>query len=82
MESGLCDELTPRAANVTLKERYRLVFAHRESPLSTTYLQNMTLVTHFHYIKPSSIDGLVHHSIGCMLDLLDFGTAQFEKREA
>ena len=89
--SGFCDDLISRAADVVLKERRKLVLALRETPLSLIHLQNMTTVTQAgaiifppvpaFYIKPSSIDDLVDHSVGRMLDLFDLDTAEFERWE-
>jgi phenylacrylic acid decarboxylase len=87
--SGICDDLVTRAADVMLKERRRLVLALRETPLSAIHLHNMTSVTQAgaiifppvpaFYIKPSSINDLVDHSVGRMLDLFDLDTTQFER---
>ena len=91
ISSGFCDDLISRAADVMLKERRRLVLAVRETPLSAVHLQNMTAVTQAgavifppvpaFYIKPSSIEDLVDHSVGRMLDLFDLDTAGLERWE-
>jgi len=39
--SGYCDNLLLRAADVTLKERRKLVLVPRECPLSTLHLRNL-----------------------------------------
>lgn len=88
---GICDDLISRAADVILKERRRLVLAVRETPLSTIHLQNMLSVTQAgaiifppvpaFYIKPSSVEDLIDHSVGRMLDLFDLDTAAFERWE-
>ncbi|CAI7623238.1 unnamed protein product [Penicillium manginii] len=88
---SICDDLISRAADVILKERRRLVLAVRETPLSTIHLQNMLSVTQAgaiifppvpaFYIKPSSVEDLINHSVGRMLDLFDLDTAAFERWE-
>ncbi|CAI7624161.1 unnamed protein product [Penicillium pancosmium] len=87
----ICDDLISRAADVILKERRRLVLAVRETPLSSIHLQNMLSVTQAgaiifppvpaFYIKPSSVEDLINHSVGRMLDLFDLDTAAFERWE-
>lgn len=68
--AGSGDTLLARAADVTLKERRRLILALREAPLSSIHLRNAhevslaggivyPLVPSF-YNKPSSVDELVH----------------------
>ncbi|OQE34667.1 hypothetical protein PENCOP_c016G07091 [Penicillium coprophilum] len=89
ISSGICDDLISRAADVILKERRKLVLAVRETPLSSIHLRNMTTATEAgavifppvpaYYIKPSSIEDLIDHSVGRMLDLFDLDTAGFER---
>ena len=78
---GLSDNLITRAADVTLKERRRLILMVRETPLNLAHLRNMTAVTEMggiifpplpaFYHQPSSIDELVDHTIARVLDLVD-----------
>jgi 4-hydroxy-3-polyprenylbenzoate decarboxylase len=78
---GLSDNLITRAADVTLKERRRLVLMVRETPLNLAHLRNMTAVTEMggivfppvpgFYQKPQSIAELVDHTVGRVLDLVD-----------
>ncbi|WP_019450992.1 UbiX family flavin prenyltransferase [Cupriavidus sp. BIS7] len=78
---GLSDNLITRAADVTLKERRKLVLMVRETPLNLAHLRNMTAVTEMggivfppvpgFYQKPQSIAELVDHTVGRVLDLVD-----------
>jgi 4-hydroxy-3-polyprenylbenzoate decarboxylase/2,5-furandicarboxylate decarboxylase 2 len=73
------DDLVSRAADVVLKERRRLVLMPRETPLNLAHLRNMTAVTEMggiifppvpaYYSRPKSIDDLVAHTVGRVLDL-------------
>ena len=76
---GLSDNLITRAADVTLKERRRLVLMVRETPFNLAHLRNMTAVTEMggiifpplpgFYHRPQSIEEMVDHTIGRVLDL-------------
>ena len=77
---GLADNLLTRAADVTLKERRRLVLLVRETPLNLAHLRNMIAVTEMggiifpplpaFYHRPQSIDELVNDSVERVLALL------------
>ena len=81
---AFADNLISRAADVILKERRRLVLVTRETPLNLAHLRNMTAVTEMGgvifppvpalYQGKPSIDDLVNHSVGRMLDLFDVET--------
>lgn len=68
-----------RAADVTLKERRRLVLLARETPLHLGHLRLMTQVTEMGaivmppvpalYAKPESIDEMITQTLGRALDL-------------
>ncbi|MFJ9367582.1 UbiX family flavin prenyltransferase [Nocardia sp. NPDC101769] len=74
------DNLLPRAADVTLEERRRLVLLVRETPLTMAHLRAMTAVTESggivmppvpaFYLGPGSVDDIVDHTAGRALDLL------------
>jgi 4-hydroxy-3-polyprenylbenzoate decarboxylase len=74
------DNLLERAADVTLKERRRLVLSPREAPLHLGHLRLMVAVTEMgaivcppspgFYTRPSSIDELVDHTVGRILDVI------------
>ncbi|WP_085318068.1 UbiX family flavin prenyltransferase [Derxia lacustris] len=77
---GMGDNLITRAADVTLKERRRLVLMVRETPLNLAHIRNMEAVTLMggvifppvpaFYQRPASIAELVDHTLGRVLDLL------------
>jgi 4-hydroxy-3-polyprenylbenzoate decarboxylase len=78
---GLSDNLIARAADVTLKERRRLLLMVRETPFNLAHLRNMTAVTEMggiifpplpgFYHRPATIDEMVDHTLGRVLDLFD-----------
>jgi 4-hydroxy-3-polyprenylbenzoate decarboxylase len=77
--------LLTRAADVCLKERRRLVLMTRETPLHIGHLRNMLAVTEAgaivmppapaFYLKPRTIDEIVHHTVARMLDLFGLDAA-------
>ncbi|CAM3412605.1 UbiX family flavin prenyltransferase [Bordetella sputigena] len=87
---GLADNLVSRAADVVLKERRRLVLMVRETPLNLAHLQNMTAVTTMggiilppvpaFYARPTSIEDMVDHTVGRVLDLFDIEPAGLVRR--
>jgi 4-hydroxy-3-polyprenylbenzoate decarboxylase len=82
---GLSDNLIARAADVTLKERRRLVLLVRETPLNLAHLRNMTAVTEMggivfpplpaFYNRPASIDEMVDDTVARVLDMFALGPA-------
>jgi flavin prenyltransferase len=84
--TGVTTTLLTRAADVVLKERRRLVLAVRETPFHLGHLRTMTALAEMgaviappvpaFYAKPTTLDEMIDHSLGRMLDLfgLDSGT--------
>lgn len=87
---GLADNLVSRAADVVLKERRRLVLLARETPLNLAHLRNMVAVTEMgaivfppvpaFYVRPASLDDMVNHTVGRVLDLFDVEHSDLVKR--
>ena len=86
---GLSDNLLTRAADVTLKERRRLLLMVRETPFNLAHLRNMTAATEMgaiifpplpaFYHRPASIDEMVDETVERVLALL--GLAGSEPRQ-
>ncbi len=78
--SGISSNLIVRAADVTLKERRRLILMVRETPLHLGHLRSMVALTEMgavvappipgFYYKPATVLELVDHSVHRVLDLL------------
>ena len=79
--AGTSRSLVERAADVTLKERRKLVMVTRETPLSAIHLENMLRVTRAgavvlpaapgFYHRPAGIPQLVDFVVARVLDQLD-----------
>ncbi len=79
--TGVTSSLLSRAADVVLKERRRLVLMVRETPLHTGHLRTLTQVSEMgaivapplpgFYAKPESIEDMIDHTVGRVLDLFD-----------
>ncbi len=82
-------DLITRAADVCLKERRRLVVVARETPLHRGHLLNMLAVTEMggiilppipgFYHQPKTIQDIIDHTVGKILDLLDIENDQFKR---
>lgn len=82
--TGLSDGLVARAADVTLKERRRLVLMPRETPLNLVHLRNMVTVTEMggvifppmpaFYARIESLDAMVDQTVARLLELVGIET--------
>jgi flavin prenyltransferase len=78
--NGYDDTLISRAASVTLKESRKLIIVPRETPLSRIHLENMIKLQEAgaiilpampgFYHNPSTIDEIINHLVGKILDQL------------
>lgn len=79
--NGNSDNLLERAADVTLKERRKLILAVRETPFSTIHLENMLRLARAgavilpanpgFYHRPATVAELVDFIVARILDQLD-----------
>lgn len=79
--NSYADSLLVRAADVTLKERRKLVLMPRETPLHAGHCKLLYEASQLgglivppmpaFYSHPKTIDDLVNHSVGRVLDLFD-----------
>jgi 4-hydroxy-3-polyprenylbenzoate decarboxylase len=82
--SGVTSSLLTRAADVVLKERRKLVLMVRESPFHSGHLRTMTALSEMgaiiapplpaFYNRPATVDDIVNHSVGRVLDLFGLDT--------
>jgi polyprenyl P-hydroxybenzoate and phenylacrylic acid decarboxylases len=82
---GACNHLIDRAADVTLKERRKLILVLRETPLSVIHLENMLKLARMgatilpanpgFYHRPKAISDLVDFVVARILDHLEINHA-------
>jgi len=87
--NSINDNLLVRAADVTLKERRKLILIVRETPLHLGHLRQMTAVTEMggvilppvpsFYHKPRTIEDIVDQTIGKALDQLGVPHQLFDR---
>lgn len=78
--TGVTSNLLLRAADVTLKERRKLILMVRETPFHLGHLRTMTALAEMgaiiappipaFYHRPKSVEELVDHSVDRVLDML------------
>ena len=82
--TGVTSSLMSRAADVVLKEKRCLVLAVRETPLHGGHLRTLTTLADIgtiiapivpaFYNKPKTVDDIINHTVGRLLDLLGIET--------
>jgi 4-hydroxy-3-polyprenylbenzoate decarboxylase len=87
--NSYADNLITRAAEVTLKERGKLILLVREVPLHLGHLKNMVAAAEMgaviflpvpaFYHRPKTIDDIVDQPIGKVLDVLDIENNLFAR---
>jgi len=86
---GYSDNLTLRTADVTLKEKRKLILVPRETPLNVIHLRNMlelaqqgvTIIPAMpaYYHKPQNIGNIIDYVVGKVLDCLGIEHALFKR---
>lgn len=87
--TGVTSTLLSRAADVTLKERRRLVLMIRETPLHTGHLRTMLALSEqgaiiappvpAFYANPNSLEEMVDHTLGRLLDLFGLNSTKVRR---
>ena len=87
--NSYADSLIVRAADVCLKERKQLVLMPRETPLHTGHCKLLYEASQLgaiiappmpaFYTRPESLDDLVNHSVGRVLDLFGLETGNLKR---
>jgi flavin prenyltransferase len=87
--SGVTASLLTRAADVTLKEKRRLVLMVRETPFHVGHLRTMTQLAEMgaviappvpaFYSRPQSLEEMIDHSLGRVLDLFGFDVGKLRR---
>lgn len=80
LATGVADSLLTRAGEVTMKEKRPLIVVPRETPLTLIHIENMARLARAgavvlpampaFYTKPKSLDDVVYHIVGKILDIL------------
>jgi len=83
------DNLIIRAADVTLKERKKLILMVRETPLHLGHIRTMERLTEMgaiiappvpaFYHKPVTLDDIINYTVGKTLDLFDINHDLFRR---
>src|SRR6185437_904183 len=86
---GITSNLLTRAADVVLKERHKSVLVARETPLHAIHLRNMTTLAEMgaiiappvpaFYGRPKTLDDVIDHTVGRLLDLFGLDTGKVRR---
>ena len=89
VSSSYNENLIIRAADVTLKERRKLVLVVRESPLHLGHLRHMERLTEMgamilppvpaFYTQPRAIEDIIDYTVGKMLDVFHIEHNLFQR---
>jgi 4-hydroxy-3-polyprenylbenzoate decarboxylase len=89
--TGVTSSLLSRAADVVLKEKRRLILAVRETPLHVGHLRTLTTLAEIgavvapivpaFYNKPKTVDDVINHTVGRLLDFFDIETKLVKRWE-
>lgn len=87
--NGYAHNLISRNADVAIKEQRKLVLVVREMPLNAIHLENMLKLAKLgvvilpaspgFYHKPKTVDDLVNHVVGKVMDALGIESNLFER---
>jgi 4-hydroxy-3-polyprenylbenzoate decarboxylase len=89
--TGVTSSLVSRAADVVLKEKRRLVLGVRETPLHGGHLRTLVTLSDMgaviapimpaFYNKPKTVDDIINHTVGRLLDLFGIETKLVKRWE-
>lgn len=89
IHSGYTDNLLLRAADVTLKERRKLILVARECPFNTIHLRNMYELSQMgveilppmltYYNHPRTVEDCTRHIVGKILDRFEIEGEDFRR---
>ena len=87
--AGITSNLLVRAADVTLKERRKLILMVRETPLHLGHLRSMVALAEMgailappvpaFYARPETVDDIVNHSVDRVLDLIGLPSSDAQR---